>query len=106
MALPFALSAGELAHSLADHHGGNDYCDERAKAVTHGHWHELGAEDHDHFPCAPSGDFQGLRPTAGESAAPTVGESIAGRAPDLATEFRPPRPAGTALLHHLSLLRI
>lgn len=108
MAFPFALSASGFVHALADHHGADDHFGELAKALAHGHWHELGTEDHDHFPFGPPSprDFQELRTTTGDSAAPRVGDSIAVQAPDLATEFRPPRPAGADLLHHLSLLRI
>ncbi|MDX2000406.1 MAG: hypothetical protein SF066_22015 [Thermoanaerobaculia bacterium] len=107
MAFPLGLSAVWFVHTLADHHGADHPLGQVGQALAHGHWHELGTEDHDHLPSDPPvpRDFRELQ-TTGDSAAPRVGDAVAVRAPDLATEFRPPRPAGADLLHHLSLLRI
>jgi hypothetical protein len=109
MAVPLGLTAAWFAHSLADHHASSQPLGQVGQALAHGHWHDSGTEDHDHLPFgAPfARGFEELRtPPAGDSAAPPVGHAIAVPAPDLATEFRPPRPAGAELLHHLSLLRI
>lgn len=108
LAAPLGLSAGMVLHGLADHHSDDGLLGRAGAALAHGHWHELGAADHDAVnlvaPVAPFGASPRplLADATGASAAPLPPITALVRA----TESPPPRPAGTALLHQLALLRI